>query len=127
MKYLIVALSIMATLCLAACQTDVCPEGSITYMEDVSLFPAETGERENQKTEVQIGQKMIEVDRVIHGPLCNDTWEGTVYVACDVQVKKWEDKPDFLEGCNLKVSSDAVVYVAAHNNTPYYKGCDECH
>ena len=70
---------------------------------------------------------MIEFDRVIHGPLCNDTWEGVVYVGCDVQVAKWEGKPKFLEGCSLKIDPGAVIYVAAHNNAPYYKGCDECH
>ncbi len=73
-----------------------------------------------------IGGKEIQVDKVVSGPLCNDTWRGTVYVTCDVQVYAWEETPTFLKDCNLQVEPDTVVYVADHNDTAYYNGCS-CH
>ena len=75
---------------------------------------------------VQVGREDIQVDKVVEGPLCNDTWEGTVYVTCDVQVYAWTEQPTFLKDCQLNVDPQAVVYVAYHNNTAYYKGCS-CH
>ena len=125
-RYLILVLGI-ALLGLTACKADVCPEGSITYFDDASMFPPEDKLVIEGPQDIQIGNKTITFDRVVHGPLCNDTWTGKVYFACDVTLQKWEDKPKFLEGCNLIVDPDAVVYVAAHNNAPYYKGCKECH
>ncbi len=128
MKNLIVVCLLAAALLLTGCsKANICPEGSVTYFDDASLLPPLADNISEGKTELQIGNKTIEFDRVIHGPICNDTWEGTVYVACDVQVAKWEDKPNFLDKCNLQIDPDAVVYVAAHNNAPYYKGCGECH
>ena len=66
---------------------------------------------------------------MIHGPLCNDTWRGTVYVACDVQVVAWdkeESQPSWM-AATWSIEPDTVVYVAAHNNAAYYKGCASCH
>ena len=77
-------------------------------------------------TQVEIGGKRLLVDRVVEGPLCNDTWSGTVYVTCDVQVYPWEGQPAFLQGCNLQIEPGTVVYVADHGDEPYYKGCT-CH
>jgi len=34
--------------------------------------------------------------------------------------------PLFLKGCKLNIDPNTVVYVAAHNDAPYYKGCS-CH
>lgn len=67
-------------------------------------------------------------DKVVSGPLCNDTWRGTVYVTCDAQVAAWSDAkaPEFLKGCDLEVEPGTVVYVEAHYNTAYYEGCS-CH
>jgi hypothetical protein len=76
--------------------------------------------------EVQIGNTTMKVDKVVNGPLCNDTWSGIVYVTCDVQVYPWQEQPTFLKNCALTISPDAVVYVAYHNNTAYYQGCS-CH
>ena len=80
--------------------------------------------------QVEIQGKVIEVDKVVDYPLCNDNWSGTVYVSCDVQVAEAEldadSNPLFLKGCNLNIEPNTVVYVAAHNDTPYYKGCS-CH
>lgn len=66
------------------------------------------------------------MDKVIEGPLCNDTWNGTVYVTCNVQVYAWEEHPTFLKNCDLKIEPGTVVYVAYHNDTAYYNGCS-CH
>lgn len=77
---------------------------------------------------VEIGGKQMLVDKVVSGPLCNDTWQGTVYVTCDVQVAKWneDENPIFLKGCNFTVEPGTIVYVAAHNDAAYYNGCS-CH
>ena len=72
----------------------------------------------------------MEVDKVVDYPLCNDNWSGTVYVNCKVQVAEAEldadANPLFLKGCNLNIEPNTVVYVAAHNDAAYYKGCS-CH
>jgi hypothetical protein len=75
---------------------------------------------------VEVNGKMILADKVVEGPLCNDLWRGEVYVGCDVQVAAWEEEPLFLKGCELTIEPGTVVYVAAHNNEAYYKGCS-CH
>lgn len=127
MKRLLFLVLAFVMLGLTACKPDVCPEGSITYLDDASMFPTEEELVKVGPEDVQIGSRTITFDRVVHGPVCNDTWTGKVYVACDITLQKWEEKPKFLEGCNLVVDPDTVVYVAAHNNAPYYKGCKECH
>lgn len=66
------------------------------------------------------------MDRIVQGPLCSDTWSGVVYVACDLQIIEWEEDPTFLKDCDLNIEPGTVVYVASHNNEPYYKGCS-CH
>ena len=77
---------------------------------------------------VEIRGKMIQVDKLVDYPLCNDVWNGYVYVSCEAQVAEWD--PDigsrFLEGCQLEIVAGTVVYVAAHNDEPLYKGCS-CH
>ena len=75
---------------------------------------------------MKIRGRNIKVDKIVEGPLCNDSWSGTVYVTCNVQVYEWVEKPLFLKNCNLSIAPDTVVYVAYHNNAPYYKGCS-CH
>jgi hypothetical protein len=76
--------------------------------------------------EVKIGGKAIRVDHFIQGPLCSGRWQGTVYVACDVQVLPWSEHPTFLKDCDLSIEPGTVVYVAYHNDAPYYNGCS-CH
>ena len=75
---------------------------------------------------VEMGSKSLQVDRIVEGPLCNDTWSGTVYVTCNVQVYPWQEEPTFLKNCQLNIEPMTVVYVADHNNTAYYNGCS-CH
>jgi hypothetical protein len=76
--------------------------------------------------EVEISGRLMTVDRIVTGPLCNDSWKGKVYVACDVQVLEWEEQPLFLKSCNLSIEPETVVYVAYHNDAAYYNGCS-CH
>jgi len=75
---------------------------------------------------MEIGGQTINVDKVVSGPLCNDTWSGTVYVTCNVQVYAWQEQPTFLKNCNLSITPGTVVYVAYHNDMAYYNGCS-CH
>jgi hypothetical protein len=75
---------------------------------------------------IEIKNKSILVDKVVEGPLCNDTWSGTVYVGCNVQVYEWTVTPDFLTKCQLNIEPGTVVYVAYHHDTAYYNGCS-CH
>ncbi len=75
---------------------------------------------------VEIRGKESEVDRVVHGSFCDDTWDGKVYVACDLEIPAWDDAPTFLEDCSLTIEPGTVVYVAAHNDEAFYKGCS-CH
>jgi len=80
--------------------------------------------------QVEIQGKLMEVDKVVDYPLCNDDWSGTVYVSCVARVAEAEldadANPLFLKGCNLNIEPNTVVYVAAHNDAAYYKGCS-CH
>jgi hypothetical protein len=75
---------------------------------------------------VFMGRREVQVDKIVEGPLCNDTWRGAVYVKCNVQVYPWQEDPTFLKECQLNVEPNTVVYVAYHNNTAYYNGCS-CH
>ena len=128
-KYLAQIIIVGACVILTGCQaaTPVCPlvTGTPHYL---TLPPGElvTPTPVPGPVSVDIGGKVIQVDEVVEGPLCNDTWSGTVYVACNVQVYPWEEHPTFLQGCNLTIAPDTVVYVAYHNNTSYYNGCS-CH
>lgn len=133
MKLRFAFLILMGMLLIVACKADVCPSGSITYVPDAASLPDLATVLEAAPSggpfTVQIGRKTIEADRVIHGPLCNDHWSGTVYVDCDIQIVAWteEEGSKFLEDCDLVIEPGTVVYVAAHNNAAYYKGCASCH
>ncbi len=80
--------------------------------------------------EVEIQGRLVAVDKVVDYPLCNDNWSGVVYVSCDAQVTEAEldadANPLFLKGCTLNIEPNTVVYVAAHNDAAFYKGCS-CH
>jgi len=115
----------------SACQP-VCPPGSVTYLPDPTMFPIYAPPADASPTPtpslVEISGRMMEVDRLIQGPLCNDVWSGTVYVGCNVQVVEWVDTeyPMFLKNCDLTIEPETIVYVAAHNDAAYYNGCS-CH
>ena len=76
--------------------------------------------------EVEIRGRKVATDKVVSGPLCNDDWRGTVYVTCDARVAEWSETPLFFKDCDLDIEEGTVVYVAAHYDAPYYKGCS-CH
>lgn len=113
---------------LAGCQPaePVCPEGTITFAEAADVI-AQPAVEPSGPEEVEIRGRLVSFDQVIHGPLCNNDLAGKVYIACDLEIAKWEEAPNFLDGCNFNVEEGSVIYVAAHNNTPYYKGCASCH
>ena len=131
LKIFRISLFVFILLLLAACKAKpVCPTGTET-LEYLSLLDLEglsssAPENSSSPTEVEINGRMMTVDKVVTGPLCNDNWKGIVYVACDVRVFKWEEKPLFLKNCNLSIEPDTVVYVAYHNDAAYYNGCS-CH
>jgi hypothetical protein len=128
MRYLFAPLLIFLVLFTAACQSSkpVCPPDSVTYLSDSTQFTPINTNPSPSPTQVDINGKVILVDRIVHGPLCNANWSGTIYVACDVQITQWEEEPTFLQDCSLEIEPGTVVYVAAHNDDPYYKGCS-CH
>ena len=132
MKFCRIFLIAWVLLILPACgaKAPVCPEVTGTprptlSMGDLLAITATPGPPSSPLT-VQIGGKAVTVDKLVQGPLCNDTWSGTVYVACEAQVAGWQDEPLFFKGCSLTIQPGTVVYVAAHNDTAYYKGCS-CH
>lgn len=121
---------LLLALFLTACQPakPACTPDAISYQKSTTPFPEPTPAAGAVLPEqVEINGKMMEFDQVIHGPLCNNTLSGKVYIACDIVIAEWKDKPNFLDGCNFVVEPGAVVYVAAHQNTAYYKGCASCH
>jgi len=131
MKKWLPILAGVAILFLPACQTQkpACPPatGTPQYLTvPPEELPTSIFETNPSPIPIEIEGRAINVDKVIEGPLCNDTWNGTVYVPCNVQVYPWEDQPTFLKNCNLLIAPGTVVYVAAHNNAAYYNGCS-CH
>lgn len=120
---------------LSACQRQntVCPPVKGTPAPKpalANLIAMPPPDTDPEPKTIEIGGKMRTVDKKVDYPLCNDSWSGTVYVSCDAQVGQAEsddqDNPLFLKGCNLEIEPGTVVYVAAHNDAVYYKGCS-CH
>jgi hypothetical protein len=75
---------------------------------------------------MDIKGKEILFNEIITGPVCNDTWSGMVYVTCDIQIPSWDKDPFFFGDCSLEIHEDAVIYVEAHRDKAYNKGCS-CH
>jgi hypothetical protein len=127
--FLFTIISLLLFLTACGSQAPACPAGTGTPRY-LTISPNELPTPMNgpvpTPVKMKIQGKDILVDKVVEGPLCNDTWSGTVYVSCNVQVYAWVEKPTFLKNCNLSIAPDAVVYVAYHHDTPYYKGCS-CH
>jgi hypothetical protein len=135
-RHFLPLLTILFALVLAGCQRNetVClpkegtPQAALQLAEAIHLPPPTPVSPES--VEVLIGGKEIKVDKLVDYPLCNDNWSGTVYVSCQARVAEAEldaqSNPLFLKGCNLHIAPNTVVYVAAHNDAPFYKGCS-CH
>jgi len=133
MKYFFLVFCIFLIIFLSGCQPQApyCTENSLAYLEPGETFPTleeisakDTGPKQ---IIVEVNGKEMSFDQVVHGPLCNNHLNGKVYIACDIQIAKWQEKPTFLDGCDFEISPGSVVYVAAHNNAPYFQGCDFCH
>jgi len=73
MKILARIIWIVVILILTACNNASCPEGTVTYL--TPPYPLENRDAANQSQLVEIKGKEVLVDRVITGPVCNDTWE----------------------------------------------------
>jgi len=125
---------ILFSLLLTACSrtNTVCPPGEDTPQPALQLVTVieMTPPPSSGAIQVEIRGKLMEVDKLVDYPLCNDSWSGTVYVSCDAQIAEAEldadANPLFLKGCNLYIEPNTIVYVAAHNDAAYYKGCS-CH
>jgi hypothetical protein len=130
MKRNLVLVVICLFLFINACGS-VCPEGSITYVTGSPQDPASEIARHTEfSQEIELrtlfGAKPVMVDKVVHGSFCNDTWSGTIYVACDIEIPEWEENPTFLKDCDLTIEEGTTVYVAQHNDAMYPQGCS-CH
>ena len=135
LTFLFGCMTLLAILLLTACQrqNNVCPPIEDTshpkpVLEDLIALPPP--DHQTNPISVHIGGKLQTVDKLVDYPLCNDNWSGVVYVGCDAQVAQAEsddqENPLFFKGCNLKIEPGTIVYVAAHNDAAYYKGCS-CH
>jgi hypothetical protein len=115
---------------IVACQPadPACPPESISYLTDSNPSTSDISQTivEASPEIVEIKGQEIMVDQVIRGKLCSGSWRGTVYVPCDIQIYEWEQDPTFLKNCDLTIEPGTAVYVAAHNDEPYYQGCS-CH
>ncbi|MBC8504672.1 MAG: hypothetical protein ISR58_00295 [Anaerolineales bacterium] len=133
-QILLITLSLIFVFSLAACERSksVCtpqatPRATLD-LTDLLMTPAP--DTASTLVKVEIKGKLMEVDKVVDYPICNDDWSGVVYVTCDAQVAEAaldaDENPLFFQGCNLNIEPNTVVYVAAHNDAAYYKGCS-CH
>lgn len=133
-RYCSVFLAALLVFLLPGCAADqpACPTGEGTQraapaLKDLLELPPPSS---SGPIEVLVGGRTMQVDKLVDYPLCNDNWSGTVYVSCEVQVAQAEldagSNPLFLQGCNLKIAANTVVYVAAHNDAAFYQGCS-CH
>jgi len=124
LKSVFITVILLLSLFLAACNDSTCPPDTVSYL--TPPYPEENLELTSQPQLVQIKRQEVLVDEVIFGPICNDTWRGTVYVTCNIQVPAWEEEALFFQDCALDIMEGTVVYVEAHGNQPYYEGCS-CH
>jgi len=124
MKSISTTLIIIAGFLLVGCISSSCPPDTVTYLS--STFPPEDADQSSLSQIIEINGEDVDVDRVITGAVCNDTWDGVIYLTCDIQIPAWEKDPFFFQDCDLKIEEDAVVYVEAHRDEAYDEGCS-CH
>ena len=126
-KFLIFLITIfIAILCSCQRTSSFCSSGAISHRDPSDPFPIIFSDQKTPQT-LEIKRKNINFDQVISGQLCNNNLAGTVYVGCDIEIYSWKEKSTFLDNCDFEVEPGTIIYVASHNNTAYYKGCDSCH
>jgi hypothetical protein len=126
----ILALIVLAML-ISACGETGCPEGTLAYIDDLSAVPAQIADSSNPASTTReirafLGTKTVTFDEVIEGIICNDHWSGTVYVTCDIGIPTWEEDAFFMRECPVEIDPDATVFVEAHRDKAYMRGCS-CH
>lgn len=112
---------------LTACTSSTCPEGAVSYLSPP--YPPPVVDTNPDPVLITINNQEILVDEIITGPVCNDSWTGTLYVTCDIQIPAWDTEAEealFFQDCDLEIEEGAVIYTEAHGNQPYYQGCS-CH
>lgn len=124
----ILILIILSFVLLSGCMDarSFCEPGMIKHRDRSEPFPELSNQTLNPQ-QVEIRGKPLDFDHVVSGQLCNNELKGKVYIGCDIEIYSWDTKSTFLDDCDFNVASGSIIYVAAHNNTPYYKGCDSCH
>lgn len=130
MRRFLFALAIPSLLLAASCLPTPPPELRFTSTPEPPARLTSTSEQPRDPTPtpvlVEIGGRTVSVNRIIEGLLCDDVWQGTIYVSPDVRVNPWTDDPTFLRECDLQVSEGTIVHVAAHPGEVFYRGC-MCH
>ncbi len=124
MRSFLTIVILLLSLVLAACTSSTCPPGSVSYL--TPPFPTEDLEQPPVPQVVEINRMDVKVDEVIRGPVCNDSWKGSLYVTCDIQIPPWEEEALFFQDCELDIAEDTLIFVEAHGNQPYAQGCS-CH
>lgn len=124
----LIIITLLSIFLLSACMDarSLCVPGEIQYRERSNPFPA-LEDQTPAPQQVEIKGKMLNFDHVVSGQLCNNHLEGIVYVGCEIEIYEWENASNFLDQCDFTVAPNTIIYVAAHNNTAYYKGCNSCH
>jgi hypothetical protein len=115
---------LLVSFVITACTKSTCPPDTVGYI--APPYPTEEMNQISKSQKIQIGREEVRVDEVISGDVCNDSWSGTVYVTCDIQIPAWEEEELFFQDCELQIDEGTVVYVEAHGDQPYYQGCS-CH
>jgi hypothetical protein len=133
-RWLVILLLVLISFVAAGCgrKSTVCDTEPPNLPVEVrqSLSISEDGGELVFPAEIKLRNRMVYVDKIVHGFVCDDQWSGTVYVDCDVEVREYEvvdeEEANFFVGCDLQIEEGTVVYVAFHNDEVYYKGCS-CH
>lgn len=127
-KHIVLAVVTLALVVCGCRSKPVCPAEKTERLtlQELQSLTAPAASSSAAPVKMKINGVPVTVDKVVDGPLCNDSWQGTVYVGCNVQVQEWEEVPLFLQGCNLSIAEGTTIYVAYHNNAAYYEGCS-CH
>lgn len=121
-------ISLFIILSLSACidARSLCKPGEITYNSRSNPFPDLLNQDLSPQSK-EIKNRTINFDHVISGQLCNNQLSGVIYVGCDLEIYEWESQSNFLDDCNFSVEDGTIIYVAAHKNRAYYRGCESCH